>query len=197
MRLCVDTSLKRTRKDAGVLLAAHKPEARAKDAAGPSLALQACVQRSSQPQTALVLLAVVTLGLWPAAAEAAVLSFRNDTDSPITIRGISIVNRVALQGKVHILRPREIWPEPIFVPGTILIIVADANQPMRILCQQAIQFRGTDLFYAIQPETPVKPKEKDNNSPKSKTPRAVTPKVKLVPIRPTPPALSPASLPRP
>ena len=38
----------------------HKPEAPAKDAAGPSLALQACVHRYSRPQTALELpLAVV------------------------------------------------------------------------------------------------------------------------------------------
>jgi hypothetical protein len=145
----------------------------------------------------LALLAVLMIGLWPTAAEAAVLLFRNDTDIPLAIRGISIVNRVARQGKVHILKPREVWQELIFVPGTILIFVADANQPMRILCQEAIPFRGTDLFYALQPETPVKSKEKEKNSSQAKPQKTLVPKVRLVPFRPTPPALSPTATPRP
>jgi hypothetical protein len=145
----------------------------------------------------LVLLAVLAIGLWPAVAEAAVISFRNDTESPITVRGISIVNRVARQGKLHILRPREVGQELILVPGVMLIIVADANQPMRILFQGTIQVRGTDLFYAIQSEPPAKPKEKENPSSKAKGQQGVEPKLRLVPVRPMPPARPPSSTPRP
>jgi hypothetical protein len=133
-----------------------------------------------------ILLAVVAVGLWPAAAEAAVLSFRNETDSPIMVQGISVINRVARRGKLHVLRPGEVGQEPIFAPGSKLIIIADAKQPTRILCQEAIQFTGTDLFYAIQLEESDKARQGDDRPSKAKGRRALTPKVRLVPSKPMP-----------
>src|ERR1700757_2872806 len=99
------------------------------------------------------LIAMLIIGSAPASADAAVLAFRNDTDTPVMVQGISIINRVARRGKLHVLRPGEVGHELILVPGAKLIIVADAKQPTRILCQETIQFAGTDLFYAIQPES--------------------------------------------
>src|SRR5438067_526848 len=114
------------------------------------------------------LLAVVAVGFWPIAAEAAALAFRNETESPIMVQGITIINRVARRGKLHLLGPGEVSQEPILVPGTILIIVTDAKQPNHALCHQTIQFTGTDLFYAIQREQPDKLKDGDDASPKAK-----------------------------
>jgi len=139
------------------------------------------------------LLAVIAVGLWAAAAEAAVIAFRNETAGPIMVQGISIINRVARRGKLHVLRPGEVGREPILVPGTKLIIVADAMQPTRILCQETIQFTGTDLFYAIQREEPDKAKEGDDTSTKTRGRKMLTPKVKLVPSKPTPPITLPPS----
>jgi len=146
-------------------------------------------------QNGLTLLAVVALGLLPASAEAAGLAFRNDTDGPILVQGVSIVNRVARRGKLHVLRPGEVSRELILVPSTIVIRVADANQSTRSLCEKAIQFTGTDLFFAIKVEEPEKAQEGDQASAKAKEQKAVPLKVKLVLVKPTPP-VSPPPTPR-
>jgi hypothetical protein len=142
----------------------------------------------------LVLLVLVAVGFWPAAAEAAILAFRNETESPIMVQGISIINRVARRGKLHVLGPGEVGQEPILVPGTKLIIVIDPKQPTRILCQETIQFTGTNLYYAIQREEVVEAKDGHGHAASKAIERkTVTPKVKLVPSKPTPPTpLSPS-----
>jgi hypothetical protein len=134
----------------------------------------------------LALLALVAVGFWPVAAEAAMLAFRNETESPVMVQGIMIVNRVARRGKLHFLGPGEVSQEPIRVPGTVLITVIDAKQPSHALCHQTIQFTGIDLFYAIQREQPDKGKEGDDSSFKAKGRKTIAPKVKLVPAKPTP-----------
>src|SRR5690348_10021410 len=91
--------------------------------------------------------ALAVLGLWPIAAEAASLAFRNETDTPIMVQGVMIINRVARRGKLHFLGPGEVSQEPVLVPGVIVVTVIDAKQPNHALCHQSIQFTGTDLFY--------------------------------------------------
>jgi hypothetical protein len=140
-------------------------------------------------------LAVVAIWLWPVSVQAAVLSFRNETDTPIMVQGISIINRVARRGKLHVLRPGEVGQELILVPGAKLIIVADAKQPTRILCQETIQLAGADLFYAIQPASVDKAAEGGDSSPKAKGRKPSTLKVKLVPSKPNPAATPPPSKP--
>jgi hypothetical protein len=152
--------------------------------------LMICHICGSRP-SGLAPLAVVAVGLWAAAAEAAVIAFRNETDGPIMVQGISIINRVARRGKLHVLRPGEVAGELILVPGTRLIIIADAKQPTRILCQEIIQFTGTDLFYAIQRDEPDKAKEGEDAKAKGR--KMLLPKVKLVPSKPTPPITLPPS----
>jgi hypothetical protein len=80
------------------------------------------------------------------------LGFRNDTNGPIIVRGVSIINRVARQGPPHILQPgQECW-DVMIAPGNKLIVVADAKQPTRVLLQQTIGYRGGSLFFSIQPD---------------------------------------------
>ncbi len=135
----------------------------------------------------LILVLVASL---PASAQASGLAFRNDTDSPILVQGVSIINRVARRGKLHVLRPGEVSQELVLVPGTILITVADAKQPARILRQEPVQFTGIDLFFAIQADEPEK--NPDGNKASAKTSdRKVNPKVKLLLLRPTPPVNAP------
>jgi hypothetical protein len=138
-------------------------------------------------RTELALVAALALGVWPVAAEAGVISFRNETDFPIMVQGVSIINLVARRGRLHLLQPGEVVRELHLVPGTKLIIVADANQPARILCEKAIGFTGTDLFFGIQRDEPVKVKDGAAGSSNSKARKAVIPKVKLVPFLPIPP----------
>jgi hypothetical protein len=144
----------------------------------------------------LPLLALVLMGFWPITAEAAVLALRNETDGPVMVQGISVINRVARRGKLHLIGPGEVSQEPILLPGAKLIIVTDAKQPSHILCQQTIQFTGTDLFYAIQREQPDKIKDGDEAPLKAKTRKIVAPKVKLVPSKPTPQTTVPPPKPR-
>jgi hypothetical protein len=137
------------------------------------------------------LLTVLAVGLWPHAADAAVLAFRNETDSPIMVQGITIINRVARRGKLHLIGPGEVSQEPILVPGFVQITVIDAKQPNHALCQKIIQFTGTDLFFAIQREQPEKLKEGED-PPRSKGRKTLAPKVKLVPAKPVPQAPKPS-----
>jgi hypothetical protein len=139
----------------------------------------------------LTLLVVVAVVFLPAAAEAGGLAFRNDTDSPILVQGVCIINRVARRGKLHVLRPGEVSRELVLVPGTILITVADAKQPRRILCQEAIPFTGADQLLAVQVEEPEKSKEGDKAAANEKDRKPVTPKFKLVLLIPTPPVSPP------
>jgi hypothetical protein len=140
-------------------------------------------------------IAVIAVGLGPAIAEAGIITFRNETDVPIIVQGvgISIVNRTAWRGKLHLLRPGEIVRELNLVPGPKLIFVFDAKQPTRVLCKEMIPFTGTDLFYAIQREEPAKAKEGTAESATSKGRKAVIPRIRLVPSLPAPRAPSSSS----
>ena len=142
-------------------------------------------------------LALLTVAFLPSWAEAASIAFRNDTDAPVMVQGMSIINRTVRRSKVHVLQPGEIAREPIIAPGNKLIVIADAKQPTRILFQDTIQFTGGDLLLSIQPDVPDKAKEKDpkekgnpprESSPKGKPSKSVVPQVKLVPVKPTPPS---------
>jgi hypothetical protein len=146
--------------------------------------------------TKLALVALAAVGIWPAAAEAGVLSFRNETDFPVMLQGVSIINRVARRGKLHLLRPGEVVRELNLIPGTkLMIIIADAKQPTRILCQEIVPYMPAELFYAIQRDEAENAKHGTSGSPKSTSRKAVTPKVKLVPSKPAPPASVPSSKP--
>ena len=128
---------------------------------------------------------LVALAVLPAGAEAASLAFRNDTDSPLLVQGVSLVKGVARRGKLHVLRPGEVSQELILVPGTVVITVADANQPKRTLCREAIQFTGVDLFFAIQTEEFEKAQDGNKAAAKSNDRKAAS-KFKLVLLKPMP-----------
>jgi hypothetical protein len=146
------------------------------------------------------LLAIIAVGILPAAVEAGIIVFRNDTDNPVMIQGISIINRVVRRGKLHVLRPGEVGRELILVPGAILFTVADAKQPTRILCQETIQVLGIDLSYTIKADVPDKSKDGEAapkvGTGKTTSAKLNSAKVKLVPWKPTPAVISPPAPPR-
>jgi hypothetical protein len=152
------------------------------------------------PRARVALLVILAVGIWPATADAGIIVFRNDTDNPVMIQGISIINRVVRKGNLHVLRPGEVSRELILVPGAILFTVADAKQPTRILCQETIQVLGIDLFYTIKADVPDKPKDGEAASKvgtgKTTSAKLNSAKVKLVPWKPTPAVTSPPATPR-
>ena len=78
------------------------------------------------------------------------LGFRNDTNAPVVVQGVSIINRVARQGPRYVLKPgQECWYIMI-APGNKLILVADAKQPTRTLLQETVNYAGASLFFSIQ-----------------------------------------------
>jgi hypothetical protein len=108
-----------------------------------------------------------------AAAEGGWLGFRNETNTPIIVQGVSIINRVPRQGPRHVLQPgQECWYVMI-AKGNKLILVADAKQPTRLLAQETVTYSGTDIFFAVQPDAAVIPLP---NAPRA---GIVIPKVKL------------------
>jgi hypothetical protein len=141
-------------------------------------------------------LAALAVALMPAVVDAATLTLRNDTKGPVIVQGFSLVNRV-LRQKRHVLQPGDEFKE-LVVPGTKLIVIADAKQPTEILCKETIHVAGADLFFAIETEEPAvvdKPKGKALPVAKAKKEQ---PKVKLVPIEtPVAAPVKPATRPLP
>ncbi|HEV8061839.1 MAG TPA: hypothetical protein VGP68_18315 [Gemmataceae bacterium] len=87
-----------------------------------------------------------------AGADGGWLGIRNDTNGPIVVQGVSIINRVPRQGPRHVLQPgQESW-DVMIAPGNKMIIIADAKQPTRTLLQQTVNYAGADLFYSVQPD---------------------------------------------
>jgi hypothetical protein len=87
-----------------------------------------------------------------AGADGGWLGLRNDTNGPIIVQGVSIINRVSRQGPRHVLQPgQESW-DIMIAPGNKMIIVSDAKQPTRTLLQQTVNYAGVQLFYSIQPD---------------------------------------------
>jgi hypothetical protein len=143
--------------------------------------------------------------LLPIAAEAAWVGFRNDTGVPILVQGASVVNNNQLRrGRARLLLPGEVYWDNILLPGKKIIFIADAQQPTRILSQDAIIVAGADLFFSVQLEPPPTPPAAKPNqpapkgnapapkgnspAPKGNAPAAPPPqpKTKLVPDKPAP-----------
>jgi len=114
----------------------------------------------------LALTGVICLAV-PAAATAGSLGYRNDTDGPVIVQGMSIIRGVLRAGKRHVLQPGDVGCDQIVAPGNKLIIVSDAKQPTKVLYQGTIQFLGNTQFYSIKPFQP--PKNKDGKAKKAGT----------------------------
>jgi hypothetical protein len=137
------------------------------------------------------LLALVIL---PVPLSAAWMGYRNDTNGPVVIQAMAIVNNIPVRGQVHILQPGEIAYDRVIILGNKWIVIADAKQPTRTLYQGAVPFTGNDLFFSVQSEAPPA------NQPKVQ--RQFLQKVKLTPAKaptmaPAPPAKVPPKQPRP
>jgi len=131
----------------------------------------------------------VLLGLLlPAAADAAWVGFRNDTGSPILVQGASVVNNQLRRGRARLLLPGEVYWDNVLLPGKKIIIVADTQQPTRVMSQDAIIVAGADLFFSVQLEPPPTPPAPKPNQPppKGPPPAPPQPKTKLVPDKPAP-----------
>jgi hypothetical protein len=121
----------------------------------------------------------------PEVGRAAWLGFRNDTTSPVIVQTTGIVNRIARQGKAHILMPGDVSWDQLIVPGSQLITIADAKQPIRTLYLNAIPFTGNDLFFSIQADLVTAPA-----GTKPRPPGVAPTRVKLVPTKGPPPPTS-------
>jgi hypothetical protein len=80
---------------------------------------------------------------------AGTIGFRNDTNIPVIVQGMGIVNNVVVQGRRHTLKPGAVCYERILRPGQKIIIVVDARQPTRVLFRGTISVARNDLFFSI------------------------------------------------
>jgi hypothetical protein len=114
-------------------------------------------------------------GALPSFAQAAVLSFRNDTSAPVVVQVRSLVNNIPRPGRAQVVMPGKSYAE-LAVPGNKQIIIADARQPTRILFNDTIPVEVKDQYFAIQADAPAAPANKQGSA------RQVLGPVKLVPI---------------
>jgi hypothetical protein len=109
--------------------------------------------------------------------QAGSLGFRNDTDTPIIVQCLSIVNNRVVQGRPHTLQPGDTCSDLYRTPGAKRILIADAKQPTKVLFQENIVFAGPDQLFSIQDDSP--------NAGNQQNPRARKPaisSVKIVPV---------------
>jgi len=119
---------------------------------------------------------LATLGVGQSFGGPPTIGYRNDTQGPVIVQGLSLVNKTLRRGKVHTLQPGEIAYDVVAFPTNKLVIVADAKQPTRTLFQGTVPFARTDQFFSIQDDSP--PAKKGN------APQAASLKVKLLPASP-------------
>jgi len=119
---------------------------------------------------------LATLGVGQSLGGPPTIGFRNDTQGPVMVQGLILVNKTLRRGKVHTLQPGEIAYEVVAFPTNKLVIVADAKQPTRTLFQGTVPFVRADQFFSIQDDSP--PAKKGN------APQAASLKVKLLPASP-------------
>jgi hypothetical protein len=95
-------------------------------------------------------LALASLAVLPAAANAAWLGFRNDLAVPVLIQAVSFnKDKQANLGKVSKLYPGEVSWEALVQPGPKLIMLADPKLPNRPLYRRVLNCTE-DSFYSIQ-----------------------------------------------
>ena len=121
--------------------------------------------------------AILSVCLVAGGAEAGTLNFRNDTEIPVIVQGLSVVNNVLRAGKRHTLQPGEIGTDQVLAVGNKVIIVADAKQPTKILYQGTIQVGAANIYLSIKPDVPA-PKKADTQ-PSPKPAKNAVSKVKL------------------
>ena len=134
----------------------------------------------------------VALGMatCPVAALAGALGFRNDTNGPVIVQGMSIIRGQIRAGKRHVLQPGDVGWDQIVAPGNKLIVISDAKQPTKTLYQNTIQFLGNTQFYSIKAvEDPAaKDTPKKKGLPKAQKP----PKIEIQATTPPPMGTTPA-----
>jgi hypothetical protein len=98
------------------------------------------------------LLALAVLGVFPAAASADGLGFRNDLKIPIIVQGESVVDNVLRRGQPLLIYPGKVAWDTNLKQGDRWISIYDARLPNRVLLRRyPIRFLGGDIPHAVVP----------------------------------------------
>ncbi|HKB35350.1 MAG TPA: hypothetical protein VKD72_02785 [Gemmataceae bacterium] len=108
-------------------------------------------------------LAGALLALVPGSLCAQNLILRNDTQTAVLVRPMSVFMGAVRRDRPILLNPKASTLPPITLPGDRIIIIYDANVPTRMLYKGTLPANPPNVAYAIQPDLPP-------------------PRVKLVPI---------------
>jgi len=146
--------------------------------------------RGAWKRLSLGLLMLVGMATIPAAVAAGELGFRNDTDAPVIVQGMSIIRGKIFAGKRHVLQPGDVGWDNILAAGNKLVIIADAKQPTKTLFQGTITFplAGNTQFYSIKAIKDPPPKKKPGDKP-ARPQKQAAPRIDIE--QTTPPARTP------
>jgi hypothetical protein len=128
---------------------------------------------SGRRMALLGLLAALAVAIGPAAVFAGSLGFRNDTDGPVIVQGMSIIRGQIHAGKRHVLQPGDVGWDQVIALGNKLIVISDGKQPTRTLYQGTIQFLGNTQFYSIKKVEDPAAKKKGDRAPKAPKPTKI------------------------
>jgi hypothetical protein len=100
-------------------------------------------------------LALLSMALIPAFADAAWLGYKNNTSAIVVIQAtdLVVVNgqvKTGRVGKAHTLYPGEVAWDPIAAPGSRMINVYDPKQNNRAIYQDRVDCNKNDIFLSLQ-----------------------------------------------
>jgi hypothetical protein len=107
--------------------------------------------RSRPGKVALAFLAVLVVGVLPAAGRAETITFRNDLNIPVVVQAVSAVGRVPRRDRPYTLAPGDATPG-ITLPGNKVVTIYDARNPNRVVYQGFIGESPADGNYSVAPD---------------------------------------------
>jgi hypothetical protein len=96
------------------------------------------------------LLAVLILGIAPAAIKAETMEFRNDCRAPVVVHTSVVVGGKLFRNKPYLLKAGENTPK-IKMAGDMVVTICDGRVPNRVLFQGGIRAGKAKLSYQIVP----------------------------------------------
>jgi hypothetical protein len=103
------------------------------------------------------LIALAVFALWPAAARAEDLYFRNDTGAAIIVQGSCLIRGKLVNDRPNLLQPGD--KARISLPGNRFITISEARAPNRVLLNKApVAAAMDDQYFLITPDPRAKVK---------------------------------------
>jgi hypothetical protein len=97
------------------------------------------------------LMAVLMVGVLPAAAHAEALIFRNQTNGPIIVQAACVIKGVLRRDRPYLVQPGGATPG-VVMPGNKLITIYDGQNPNVVIFKGTIPGGPADALFDVSPD---------------------------------------------